>query len=206
VLLLVGFGFIWSAGSAIFKGERNYPGFWMLVVAGISVAVKEILFFLTRKVSRETHSTALYANAWHHRSDSLSSMAVMIGAIASLFGWGHADHVATTVVGLMIMGVAGKILYEGLVELTEHSADKESVQVIRDILDKYREVLDWHALRTRRVGGELFVDVHICVDPDMTVKLSHDICDEIEKRIKGKLSKPANILIHVDPYSEKNER
>jgi len=126
ILLVVGFGFIWKAGTTIFRGEENFPGGMMLVVAGISVIVKEILFIMTRKISKETYSTALFANAWHHRSDSLSSGAVLIGGVASLLGWGYADQVATIIVGLMIIGVAGKILYEGLIEITEHSADKES--------------------------------------------------------------------------------
>lgn len=203
VLLIVGFGFIWKASVAIFRGDVNFPGWIMLVVASISVVAKEILFILTRKISRETHSTALYANAWHHRSDSLSSMAVLTGGIASLLGWGHADHVATIVVGLMIVGVAGKILYEGLIEITEHSADKESIETVNRILSKEQDVLDWHALRTRRVGGELFIDLHLLVDPDISVRDSHVICERVEERIDRELTKPVNVLIHIEPHDTK---
>lgn len=199
VLLGVGFIFIWNAGIHIYRGEISYPGFMVLVVAGISVFLKEFLFVLTRKISKETHSTALYANAWHHRSDSLSSVAVLIGGIASLLGWGHADHVATIAVGLMIIGVAGKILYDGLIELSEHAADKESIQKIKDVLNRENEVFDWHALRTRKVGGELFVDVHLVVDPEISVRESHEICSKVEKKMHEELTKPANILIHCDP-------
>ena len=202
VLLVVGFGFVWRAGTWIFHGEESYPGFMVLVVAGISVVSKEILFFLTRKISRETHSAALYANAWHHRSDSLSSGAVLIGGVASLLGWGHADHMATIVVGLMILGVAGKILYEGLIEITEHSADRDTIQKIKNILLAERDVFDWHALRTRRVGGELFVDVHILVDPDISVRLSHEVCSKVEDEIQRVLTKPVNILIHIEPHEK----
>jgi cation diffusion facilitator family transporter len=200
VLLAVGFGFIWRAGTWIFRGVKSYPGFMVLVVAGVSVIAKEIIFFLTRKISRETYSAALYANAWHHRSDSLSSGAVLVGGVASLLGWGHADHMATLVVGLMIMGVAGKILYEGLIEVTEHSADRETIQKIKNILLGEKDVFDWHALRTRKVGGELFVDVHILVDPDISVKQSHEICSKIEDEIQRKLIKPVNVLIHIEPH------
>ncbi len=199
VLMGVGFVFVWNAGAHIYQGEVSYPGFMVLIVAGISVFLKELLFVLTRRVSRETHSTALYANAWHHRSDSLSSVAVLIGGIASVLGWGHADHVATIAVGLMIMGVAGKILYDGLIELSEHAADKESIQKIKDVLNREGEVVEWHALRTRKVGGELFVDVHLVVDPDLSVRESHKICSKVEKRILEELTKPTNILIHCDP-------
>jgi cation diffusion facilitator family transporter len=203
ILLVVGFGFIWKASQAIFQGEENFPGGMMLVVAGVSIVVKEILFVLTRRISKETHSTALYANAWHHRSDSLSSGAVLLGAMASLLGWGYADQVATIVVGLMIIGVAGKILYEGLIEITEQSADEESIERIRKILSDESEVIDWHALRTRRVGGELFIDVHLLVNPDMSVRDSHVICEKVEKRIERELKKPVNVLIHIEPSIEK---
>jgi cation diffusion facilitator family transporter len=200
VLLIVGFGFVWRAGIWIFQGEESYPGFMVLVVAAISVVSKEVLFFLTRKTSRETHSAALYANAWHHRSDSLSSGAVLIGGVASLLGWGHADHMATIVVGLMIIGVAGKILYEGLIEITEHSADRDTIQKIKNILLAERDVFDWHALRTRKVGGELFVDVHILVEPNISVRQSHEICSKVEGEIQRVLTKPVNILIHIEPH------
>jgi cation diffusion facilitator family transporter len=201
-LLVVGVGFIWKAGAAILRGEESFPGGWLLVVAGISVVAKEILFFMTRKISRETQSTVLYANAWHHRSDSLSSLAVLVGGVASLLGWGYADNVATIVVGLMIIGVAGKILYEGLIEITEHSADRESIEKINSILSSEPEVLDWHALRTRRVGGELFVDLHLLVDPEITVRDSHVICERVEEKIEKVLNKPVNVLIHIEPYEQ----
>jgi cation diffusion facilitator family transporter len=203
ILLVVGFGFIWKASAAVFRGEENFPGGMMLVVAGISVIVKEILFFLTRKISRETHSTALYANAWHHRSDSLSSGAVLIGGVASLLGWGYADQVATIVVGLMIIGVAGKILYEGLIEITEHAADKESLEKVHKILAEEQDVTDWHALRTRKVGGELFIDLHLLVNPEISVRDGHVICERVEERIEKELKKPVNVLIHIEPHEEK---
>lgn len=202
VLLGVGIGFIWKASTAIFRGVENFPGSLMLIVASLSVVAKEMIFLLTRKVSRETHSTALYANAWHHRSDSLSSLAVLIGGIASLLGWGYADHAAAIVVGLMIAGVAGKILYEGLIEITEHSADKESIEKISQLLSMEKDVLDWHALRSRRVGGELFVDLHVLVDPEISVKASHEICERVEDKIEGALKKPVNVLIHCEPYEQ----
>lgn len=203
ILLVVGFGFIWKASAAVFRGEENFPGGMMLTVAGISVIVKEILFFLTRKISRETHSTALYANAWHHRSDSLSSGAVLIGGVASLLGWGYADQVATIVVGLMIIGVAGKILYEGLIEITEHAADKESLEKVHKILAEEQDVTDWHALRTRKVGGELFIDLHLLVNPEISVRDGHVICERVEARIEKELKKPVNVLIHIEPHEEK---
>ena len=152
---------------------------------------------------RITQSTVLYANAWHHRSDSLSSCAVLIGGVVSLFGWGYADQVATIVVGFMIMGVAGKIFIDGLIELSEHSADGESIQKIEMVLSKEADISSWHALRTRKVGSELFIDVHVLVDPALSVQKSHDISVKIEGKIKKELSRPSNILVHIEPDIEK---
>ena len=205
ILIVVGFGFILSAGTAIFRKELNYPGFLVLAVAAISVISKEIIFHITRKISRITQSAALYANAWHHRSDSFSSMAVLIGGAASLLGWGYADHMATIIVGIMIMGVAGKIFYDNLIELTEHSADKKSIQTIERILSRAEGIYGWHALRTRSLGGELFLDCHVIVDPNLSVLESHKIVERIEEQIQSELSKPANILIHIDPDEAKDK-
>ena len=206
ILIAVGFSFIFSAGAAIFRKEVNYPGVIMLAVAIISVVSKEIIFNMTRKISRETQSAALYANAWHHRSDSFSSIAVLIGGAASLLGWGYADNMATIIVGIMIMGVAGKIFYDNLIELTEHAADKKSVLAIERIISKAENISGWHALRTRSLGGELFLDFHVIVDPELTVRESHKIIDQIEEQIQSELSKPANILIHIDPEKAKDDQ
>jgi cation diffusion facilitator family transporter len=178
----------------------------ILVVAFVSVIFKEILFYITQKVSRITQSTVLYANAWHHRSDSLSSFAVLVGGAASLLGWGLADQVATIVVGFMIIGVAGKILFDNLLELSEHSADSESIQKIENVLSKEANISSWHALRTRKLGTELFIDVHLLVDPALSVQKSHDISVKIERKIKKELSKPSNILVHIEPDIEKMHR
>ncbi|MBN1545650.1 MAG: cation transporter [Syntrophaceae bacterium] len=200
ILVGVGFLFVWTAGLAIYRREVNYPGFSVLVIAALSIVSKEILFALTRKVARRTHSTSLYANAWHHRSDAFSSVAVLLGGAASLIGWGYADNMATIVVGIMIMAVGGKFFYDNLIELTEHAADKKTIQVLKSILSDEIEIKSWHALRTRNIGGELFIDVHVCVDAGLTVLESHKICDKIETNIRREISKPVNILIHTDPY------
>jgi cation diffusion facilitator family transporter len=198
VLVVVSGGLIWTAARAILKGEGHFPGEIVLVIAGLSVISKELIFQATRKIAKKTHSASLYANAWHHRSDAFSSIAVLAGGIAGFLGWAMADLAATIVVGFMILGVGLKIFYEGLVELTEHSADHESLKVINEILAS-EEISGWHALRTRKLGGELFVDLHVLVNAKLTVQESHEITLRIEEDIKSRLSKPVNVLIHIDP-------
>ncbi len=201
-LIGISFGIIWSAGVSIYSHEHNFPGFMVLVIAGVSVVSKEIIFRVTRKVSRITHSTVLYANAWHQRSDALSSVAVLLGGVASLFGWGQADQVAAVVVGFMIIGVSGKIFFEALLELSEHSADSESIQKIKIALSREKSLSSWHALRTRKLGAELIVDVHVLVNPELSVLSSHEISIRIEKEIEKELSRPVNVLVHVEPDVE----
>ncbi|MFB0564507.1 MAG: cation diffusion facilitator family transporter [Candidatus Aminicenantaceae bacterium] len=203
ILLGAGMGLIWSAATSIYHHRENFPGSFMLIVAVVSVIAKETLFFLTRKIARITQSSALYANAWHHRSDAFSSLAVLMGGLASLFGWGYADHAATIIVGFMIAAVAGKILYDNLIELSEHSADRESIRVIENVLSEEKDVFHWHALRTRKHGVELFVDAHVLVDPSLSVLDSHKISMKIEEKIKKRLSRPVNALIHIEPHIKK---
>lgn len=202
VLMLVSFLLIWSSFKAIINGVENFPGIAILIVAGISVFMKEFIFRVTRKAAKDTLSASLYANAWHHRSDALSSVAVLLGGAAGLLGWGIADQAAAMVVGFMVLGVSMKIFYQGLIELMEHAADSESIRIIKSVLDQEQRIAGWHALRTRKIGGELFLDFHICMDPDLTVRESHDVSDDIEKNIQKRLSIPANILIHIDPDSK----
>ena len=206
ILLVVSVGLIWSSVMSIYRHQHSFPGYGVLVVAAVSVIAKEVIFHVTLKVSRKASSSVLYANAWHHRSDSLSSLAVLLGGVASVAGWGHADQAAALAVGFMIAGVAVKILYENLMELSEHAIDRLSVRTIERILDNEEEVRQWHALRTRKVGAEHFIDVHILVDPDLTVTKGHEISMRIEERIKESLSRPANILVHVEPDKPEFER
>jgi cation diffusion facilitator family transporter len=199
VLMIVSGGLIWTAARDIIRGEGHIPGAWVLVIAGISVVSKEFIFQVTRRIAKKTHSASLYANAWHHRSDAFSSVAVLAGGIAGLLGWAMADLAATVVVGFMILGVGLRIFYRGLMELTEGSADQDSIAAIKDVLTAEEGICGWHALRTRKLGGELFVDLHVLVDEKLTVRESHDISLRIEERIKARLFKPVNVLIHIDP-------
>ncbi|MBN2012467.1 cation transporter [candidate division KSB1 bacterium] len=201
VLIIVGVGIGWSAIKALILQQENYPGVSVVIVASISVIAKEMLFRATRNVAIETHSTSLYANAWHHRSDALSSLAVILGGVGSLFGFGFSDHIAGLFVGVMIVAVAIKILNEGLMELSEHSLDSETITIIQSILEEYDGVNHWHKLRTRKIGAELFVDVHIHVNPMLTVEESHGMTKEIEHLIQTKIKMPVNTLIHVEPFS-----
>jgi cation diffusion facilitator family transporter len=204
ILLIVGGGIGWSAVHSLYHGEKFFPGPIVAIIAFVSVVAKELLFQFTQKLAKQIHSSSLYANAWHHRSDALSSVAVLIGGGLSLFGLGYGDQLAGLVVGIMIIAVAGKILFDGIKELSEHAIDRESIKIIEQTLNNHQEVNLWHKLRTRKIGAELFVDVHIHVDPDLSVFTSHKLTKEIEESIQDQLPLPVNILIHVEPCLQQN--
>jgi cation diffusion facilitator family transporter len=204
ILLIVGGGIGWSAVHSLYHSEKFFPGPTVVIIAFVSVVAKELLFQFTKKLAKQIHSSSLYANAWHHRSDALSSVAVLIGGGLSLFGLGYVDQLAGLVVGMMIIAVAGKILFDGAKELSEHAIDRESIRIIEQTLNNHQEVNLWHKLRTRKIGAELFVDVHIHVDPDLSVFASHKLTKEIEKSIQENLPLPVNILIHVEPCLKNN--
>jgi len=201
-LLIVGGGIGWKAIMSLYQHKISFPGPLIVIIAIISLVAKEILFHYTRTIAQQIHSASLYSNAWHHRSDALSSFAVLIGGGLSLLGFGYGDQLAGLVVGMMVMGVAGKIIFEGYKDLSEHSLDKNTVNIIENVLEDHLDVIQWHKLRTRKIGSEYFIDVHILVVPTLTVHESHQLTIELEHMIQEKIACPINTLIHVEPYFE----
>jgi len=199
VLIFVGAAMIRYAALAIAADKATSPHLAVLVVAIVSIGVKECLFRVTRKVAVQSHSPALYANAWHHRSDALSSVAVLVGFVALKFGFEHGDRVAAMVVGLMIIWVGVQVLSEAFRELAEGAVDSKTVELVREIIRSNPRVRHWHNLRTRTVGREIFLDVHILVEPSMSVADAHRITENLERELDEKIARPVNITIHVEP-------
>jgi cation diffusion facilitator family transporter len=199
VLLYVSVQLTLSSLQAVIQRRPGHSGWIVLVIAGISVVLKESLFQVTRRIARKTGSPALYANAWHHRSDAASSVAVLFGAAAGMLGWEYGDSSATAIVALMIAAVAVKIMLDAVKDITDHSAGKECQAQIEDVLNSEKDVCGWHALRTRKIGDEVFIDLHLLCDPELTVSESHSISVRIEDRLKSIIRRPVHILIHIEP-------
>jgi cation diffusion facilitator family transporter len=199
VLIVVGAAMIYYATIAIAQDRTTIPRLGVLIVAIVSVASKEWLYRATQKVAIRSHSPAVYANAWHHRSDAASSVAVVIGFVALQFGFGHGDQVAAIAVGLMIIWVGVKVVGDSLRELTEGATDTDTRQHIERIISANSSVRQWHQLRTRMVGREVFLDVHILVDPNLNVSAAHEIAQSLEDALDEQLTQPVNITIHVEP-------
>jgi len=199
ILILVGGAMIYYATIAIAKDEVTTPRVAILVAAIVSVASKEWLYRATRRAAIQSHSPSLHANAWHHRSDALSSVAVIIGFISLLFGFGHGDQAAAIAVGVMIIWVGVKIISDALKELTEGAIDQDTIEHVKQIINANSAIRQWHQLRTRMVGREVFLDVHILVDPNLNVAAAHQISESLEKTLDEQLARPVNITIHIEP-------
>ena len=184
------------------------PALIAVVAAAMSLIIKEILFRQTLKTGKETGSEALIANAWHHRSDALSSFGVLLGAggawmLGSRFAF--LDPAAQIIVSLFIFRAAYKILVPNLGQLADAAIAEEEINYIKRILEKNPGVLDYHHLRTRHVGSLHAVDVHILVNPGLDISKAHDISTAIEYEIKSILGADCFVSVHVEPY-DKNQR
>ncbi|UCE99819.1 MAG: cation transporter [Planctomycetota bacterium] len=199
VLVLGGMAMIYYAAVDITKGHIKTAHTAVLVVAVISIISKEFLYRVTKKVAIKTHSSALYANAWHHRSDALSSVAVVIGFVSLKAGFGYGDQIAAIAVGLMIILVGVRVLGDCLRELTESAIDSHTVERIENIINANSSIRQWHKLRTRTVGREVFLDLHILVEPELDVAAAHEIAESLESALHEQITRPVNVTVHIEP-------
>jgi len=199
ILIVVGGAMIYYATIAIAKDKVTIPSFAVLAVGIASIVTKEWLYRITQKIAIKSHSPSLYANAWHHRSDALSSVAVVVGFISLKFGFGHGDQVAAITVGLLIIWVGVKIIGDALRELAEGAVDTETISQIEHIINENSDIRHWHKLRARTVGREVFLDLHILVDPDLNVSAAHEISEDLEKTLDEQIIRPINITVHIEP-------
>ena len=199
VLAGIGAAMIYRAAVSIVAGKYRSLGFIVLFVPLISIIVKEFLYIITRKVAVQSHSPSLYANAWHHRSDALSSVAVVIGFVSLRLGFKYGDQIAAVAVGLMIILVGAKVIGDCLRELTESAVDSDTIEHIKHIISADSSIRQWHKLRTRTVGREVFLDLHILVAPDLNIAAAHEIAESLENALQEQIARPVNITVHIEP-------
>ena len=198
-LAIVGAAMIYHAAAAIAAQRYIRPGLIVLFVATASIIIKELLYKITKKAAIKSHSSALYANAWHHRSDAFSSIVVVIGFVSLRLGFNYGDQMAAGAVGLMIILVAIQIIGDCLRELTESAVDQDTVEHIKGIVNANSSIRQWHKLRTRTVGREVFLDLHILVDPDLNIAAAHEIAESLENALHEQITQPVNITVHIEP-------
>jgi cation diffusion facilitator family transporter len=198
-LAVAGGYMILKAVTSIADHKITRIGYPVLTVAVIAIILKEYSFVITKRVAIRLSSSMLYANAWDHRSDALSSLAVAIGAVSSMFGLAYADQIATIVVGLMIIFVAVKILLDAISQFTARAVDERTNEQIKRIITSQPQIRNWHKLRTRVVGRELFMDLHILVEPTLSIREAHAVAESLEDEMHRQIPQPVNIVIHIEP-------
>lgn len=198
-LVLVGLAAIYKSATPNENLSKG-AGLAVLILAALaSVILKEWLYRRTCDVARQTKCSAIYANAWHHRSDSFSSIAVLAGIITQSLGFHHGDQIAAIIVGAMIVAAGIKILASTVRDFTDAAIDKKTIELITETVTADAAIKQLHKLRTRSVGREIFLDFHILVDPNLNVKEAHKISMDLENRIRQSLAMPVNIIIHIEP-------
>ncbi len=202
ILIGVGVGIGLRGFNSIMSSNQIAPEPFTLAFALIAILSKEGLYRYTLKASKRIHSTLLEANAWHHRSDALSSIIVLCGIGAQLLGVPYMDSLAAAIVALMISFMGYKLARKALDELIDTSLESELVNNIRNTIEKNDCVKDVHSLRTRSMGGQGYIDAEIRVNPRLTVSEAHHIAFSLEQQIKTEFPQIIDVGIHVDPLTE----
>lgn len=203
MLVLVAGGIIWDSLERMFDSEDIWqPEPLALYAAGFSIIANEALFWYTLLVSRRINSELLRANAWHHRTDAISSVVVLVGIAGTLMGYVYLDLVAALIVGLMVAKIGWDLGWGAMQELVDASLDEDTVERIREIIDDIGGVRSIHMLRTRRQGHEAMADVHVEVSPRISVSEGHIISMEVENRIKQGIDEITDVIVHIDPEDD----
>ena len=210
---LIGLALIGAATGIIVSGsmklaawwggdELEAPGWIALWAALLSILIKELLYQYTARKGRQLDSQVMVANAWHHRSDALSSIAAAIGiGGAILLGdrWTVLDPLASIVVGIVLVKVAVELLKTSVGELTESSLPQETESEIEEIITSFTDVSEPHNLRTRRIGNRIAIEAHIRMDGNVTLLAAHDRATEIEQKLKARFGDDTHITLHMEP-------
>lgn len=202
-LIVIAGGIAWDVSERLLQPEKlMIPSKDTMGIALISILANEWLYQYTKRVGEQTRSKLLLANAWHHRSDALSSVIVLFGIGAVLLGYPFADAVAAIIVALMIAKIGLTLVIESINELVDTSLPEPMINEIRRVIKTTDGVQGIHLLRTRQMGEDAYVDAHIVVDPRITVSEGHMIGDVVRDKLKQEFDDVVDVLVHVDPEDD----
>jgi cation diffusion facilitator family transporter len=203
LLILVAAGIVWDGTGRMFGvHELLDPSPMALYAALFSILANEGLYHYTLRVGRRIKSEMLRANAWHHRSDSISSVVVLVGVAGTLAGLPYLDAVAAVLVGLMVAKIGWDLGWSAMQELVDAGLEEERVEAIRDTIMSVGGARSLHMLRTRRIGGYASADVHVQVEPSLSVSEGHMIAVLVEKRLKEQIEEIDDVTVHIDPEDD----
>jgi len=193
---------IYNAVTTLGEEHASTPGWIAFGAALVSIASKEILYHWTVAVGKRIKSSAVMANAWHHRSDGLSSIPAALAVLGARIhpAWSFLDHIGAVVVSIFIFQAAWKIGWPALGELVDAGAPEQDRERIRTIAIETDGVRQVHAIRTRYVGSGLQVDLHILVDSKMTVRQGHEIAGAVKHRLLEKGPDVVDVVVHLEPF------
>lgn len=187
----------WASGANL-----EAPGNLALWAALFSIAVKEVLYQYTARKGKKLNSQAVIANAWHHRSDALSSIAAAIGIGGAIFlgnRWTVLDPLASVVVGVVLLKVAVGLLKTSIGELTECSLPEDTEREIETIITSFNGVSEPHNLRTRRIGNRIAIEAHIRMDGSASLLEAHNLATQVEQELKSRFGTDTHITLHMEP-------
>ncbi len=201
-LMFAGFGIAWDALLEVIHHQHDMPAWIALVIAFFSVLANEALFHYTRHVGEKIQSKLIIANAWHHRSDAGSSVIVCIGLIGSLAGLPALDAIAAIIVGLLIIKMGWTYGWNSVKELVDTAIETEKVKTIEELIQKVDGVQMIHQLRTRRMGHDILVDVHVLVAPYLSVSEGHYIAQHVHQTLHRAIPEIKDVTVHIDPEDD----
>ena len=212
-LLLVAIGIVYGGATKVVAwvggAQLQAPGLLALWAALLSIVLKEGTFRYSMAEARKLHSQAVEVNAWHHRSDALSSVGTAIGIGGAIFlgqKWTVLDPIASVIVGLFIIKVAVFLLRDGIGDLMEHSLPDEVENEILQLTASVQGVAEPHDLRTRRIGNHYAIELHILMDGNMPLREAHDKASEVEDLLRNHYGEDTHIAVHVEPKEVNSEK
>jgi len=187
----------------------GYNGIWIVIIGPlISIIIKELLFRVTYKVGIKTNSSSLKANAWHHRTDALSSIPVLVAVAASLIDprLGFLDHIGAIVVSAFIIKIGLEIFFTNINDLLDTGISKEKIIEIEKTINTIQNVRGVHKLRTRKLANYIYIDLHLEVDGELSVVRGHDISEEVKQTLIQNNPKIIDVMIHLEPCQESSSQ
>ena len=201
ILLATGLVIGWEGVQKILSGRDTLeaPGLLAVIAAAVSILVKELLFRYVRGHARRLDSTALMAEAWHHRSDALSSIGALVGILGARAGFPVLDPLASVVICVFIAKAAYDIFRDAMDKMVDHSCDEETENAIRLCAVEQKEVERIDLLRTREFGNRIYIEMEIAVNGDLPLRQAHAVAERIHDEIEKRFPKVKHIMIHVNP-------
>lgn len=202
ILIAVGLNIGYGAIKSLISGTEGVPSIWAVYVAILSIIIKEMQFQLSYRKGKAIKSDALIADAWHHRSDALSSIGALIGVVGARFGFAAADPIAGAMVSLIVIKVGLEIFFKTYNELMDMSIDEEKISEIKTRIKSHGRVESLREIKARKHGSVVYLDVIITVNPDMSVSEGHQIAEDVECIIRAHVCSVKDVMVHVEPENE----